>query len=157
MRRLALLAPAGGQLRACDGGVAIETAGDVLRAPCGGVVMPGASAPAGLGLRHSSGLEVHLGIGAGPGNGGNGCEWLVVESQQVGAGDELLRIDAGCLAQGARGATAWLRITAGGRVAWRSAPGPVEAGEVIMEVDAGDAQDATRPVPKSATRGDAPG
>ena len=149
MSRLALLAPAGGLLRIADGGVAIETVEGILRAPCGGVVRPGASAQAGLRLWHASRLEVDLRIGSGL-DGGSGIEWLVVEAQPVSAGDELLRFDPRRCGR----AIAWLRLTAGGRVAWCCEAGPVQAGEVIMEVDAGGTPDSPWPVPKSGAHGD---
>ena len=160
MSRLELRAPLSGWLlplaQVCDevfagglagDGVAIDPTDGVLCAPCDGVVVLPGKAKHAVSVRHESGIEIlmHVGIDT-VALQGRGFEVLVAVGQRVRAGDLLLRFDLDVIARGAKSAVTPVLVTGGGHVIRRAAERLVRAGDLIVEVEAGDSTGSPRTV-----------
>jgi glucose-specific phosphotransferase system IIA component len=116
-------------------GLAIDPTGTVLRAPCDGELLPVQSAAHALRIRAASGVEVllHLGIDT-VALKGEGFTALARAGDAVRAGQELLRFDLDLIARRAKSAVTPVLLAGAATIRRRREPGPVAAGDFLMEL-----------------------
>ncbi|WP_375395318.1 phosphoenolpyruvate--protein phosphotransferase [uncultured Sphingomonas sp.] len=123
-------------------GLAIDPVGDVLHAPCDGIVVGVHRACHAVTLRADNGAEIlcHIGIET-VGLGGEGFTALVADGERVAAGAPLLRFDLDTLAAGAKSLASPILVidTDAFRVARRADAGRVLVGDWLMEIEANGA------------------
>ncbi|MEO8102186.1 MAG: phosphoenolpyruvate--protein phosphotransferase [Betaproteobacteria bacterium] len=136
--------------RMAGDGVAIDPTGNVLHAPCDGVIVPMQGAKHALTLRAHCGHEILMHVGIDTVQlGGEGFEPLVQPGQAVTVGQALLRVDLDLIARRARSTVTPILLTSGGRVLRRSEHCALAAGDFLMEVemDAAAAPDPSHSAP----------
>src|SRR5262245_14428180 len=123
-------------------GLAIDPTSSTVRAPCAGEVT---TVPAGghaVSIRTSEGVDgrVHVGIDTVHVDG-RGFQVMVEPGQTVRPGEELIRFDLDMVARAAKSLMTPIVITTAGpsNILQRHAPGPIAAGDVLLEISFGEA------------------
>ena len=130
-------------------GVAVDPTSAVLKAPCDGVVTSVHGSRHAVSLRAAGGAEILMHVGLETvALKGAGFEAHVHEGRAVKAGDRLITFDLAVLAQGAKSLVTPIVVTdaAGRAISWRVSGRRVAAGEPLMTLSAGTANEAAAPV-----------
>ncbi|SNS56686.1 phosphoenolpyruvate--protein phosphotransferase [Sphingopyxis indica] len=134
-------------------GLAIEPLADRLLAPFDGEIVAVAPTGHSVTLRSDGGIEllIHIGIDT-VALGGKGFVPMVAAGDRVAAGDALIGLDLDHIALAAPSlATPIVVTTAGAAIGFRAGPGPIAAGELLLEIEAPAAADAAAPGGVQAT------
>lgn len=124
--------------RMAGDGVAIDPTGNILYAPCDGVVVPLKDAKHALTIHTASGHDILLHVGIDTVKlVGEGFAALVQAGQHVTTGQPLLRFDLDLIARRARSAVTPILLASGGSVRRRTKSGVVAVGDFLMEVELG--------------------
>ena len=134
-------------------GLAIDPVAGLVVAPCGGEVATVAAGGHAVSLRAEGGVDVLVHVGIDTVHlAGRGFEVLVRPGQTVAAGDALIRFDLDAVARAAKSLMTPVVVSAeaGLTIRARHAPGPVRAGEVLLELS-GAAASAAAPARRAAS------
>ena len=124
--------------RMAGDGVAIDPTGNILYAPCDGVIVPLKDAKHALTIHTASGHDILLHVGIDTVKlVGEGFEVLVQAGQHVTTGQPLLRFDLDLIARRARSAVTPILLASEGNVRRRTESGIVAVGDFLMEVELG--------------------
>ena len=124
--------------RMAGDGVAIDPTGNILYAPCDGVIVPLKDAKHALTIHTASGHDILLHVGIDTVKlAGEGFEALVQAGQHVTTGQPLLRFDLDLIARRARSAVTPIILASEGSVRRRTESGAVAVGDFLMEVELG--------------------
>src|SRR5438105_2026418 len=125
--------------RMAGDGVAIDPTEGVVHAPCDGEVVASRLAHA-ITVRHASGIEVlvHVGVET-VALKGEGFVAVAAAGSAVRAGDVLLRFDLDLVARRARSCVSPIILPSGARAVRRVEHRSVSIGDVILEIEAGEA------------------
>lgn len=134
-------------------GIGIDPTGNMLHAPCAGVVSSVAGARHALGLRSSDGVELLLHVGIDTVNlAGAGFEALVAAGDSVECGQPLLRFDLDKIVRQAPSAVTPILVVGGGKLLSSHGAGTVDVGDFLMEIEI----ESSMPGPGDADAIDAP-
>src|ERR1700761_9626452 len=127
-------------------GLAIDPTGSTLYAPCDGELIAVPASRHAITIRTPEGAEILLHVGIDTvALGGEGFELHVAQGQRVRAGDRLLSFDIDLLARRAKSVLTPVIVLEGGgfKVGRRNQGREVSVGDLLMEVIAEGATDAT--------------